>query len=561
MSTLQVAVYARVSSEQQTEDGTIASQIAALETRVVQDGHRLPAAFRFVDDGYSGATLQRPALERLRDAAAAGDLQRLYVHAPDRLARRFSYQVLLLDEFQRTGVEVVFLNHSLGLSPEDDLLLQIQGVVAEYERAQIIERSRRGKRHAARQGTISVLTDAPYGYRYTGKNAGGGLARYEVIEEEAAVVRQIFHWIGRDRVSIGEVCRRLERAGHRTRTGRSRWTRGVIWHMLKNPAYKGQAGFGKTRSLPRPTRLRPVRGASATPRRSNYPAGVAPEEWITVPVPAIVDADLFDVVQDQLAENRRRARSGGRGERYLLQGLVVCRVCGYAYCGRKIRRKVATGPDHAYDYYRCDGSDAWRFGGQRVCSNRQVRTDTLDAAVWREVEQLLRDPGRLMAEYQRRLDHSQAESPEGPAIASVEAQMAKLRRSIERLIDSYANEVIDKDEFEPRIRTMRQRLQILEDQKHHLADEAATHRTLSLIVGQLSDFAEKVTDRLAEADWHLRRDLIRLLVKRVEIDHQQVNIVFRVAPIGPAPNGPSQHNDGVLPDRRRGVRICAGAAQ
>ena len=139
--------------------------------------------------------------------------------------------------------------------------------------------------------------------------------------------------------------------------------------------------------------------------------------------------------------------------------------------------------------------------------------------------------------------------------------MAKLRRSIERLIDSYANEVIDKDEFEPRIRTMRQRLQILEDQKHHLADEAATHRTLSLIVGQLSDFAEKVTDRLAEADWHLRRDLIRLLVKRVEIDHQQVNIVFRVAPIGPAPNGPSQHNDGVLPDCRRGVRICAGGAQ
>ena len=411
------------------------------------------------------------------------------------------------------------------------------------------------------KGSVSVLTDAPYGYRYIGKAAGGGLARYEVVEAEAAVVRQIFDWVGRDRLSIGEVCRRLERAGHRTRTGRSRWTRGVIWHMLKNPAYKGQAGFGKTRSVPRPARLRPVRGGSETPRRGHRPASVAPEEWITVPVPAIVTPELFDDRPGPTGREPPARPARRRGERYLLQGLVVCRVCGYAYCGRKIRRKVATGPDHAYDYYRCDGSDAWRFGGQRVCSNRQVRTDTLDAAVWREVEQLLRDPGRLMAEYQRRLDHSQAESPEGPAIASVEAQMAKLRRSIERLIDSYANEVIDKDEFEPRIRTMRQRLQILEDQKHHLADEAATHRTLSLIAGQLSDFAEKVTDRLAEADWHLRRDLIRLLVKRVEIDHQQVNIVFRVAPIGPAPNGPSQHNDGVLPDRRRGVRICAGGAQ
>jgi site-specific DNA recombinase len=153
MSSLRVAIYARVSSEQQTEDGTIASQVAALEARVAQDGQALAPACRFVDDGYSGASLVRPALERLRDAAAAGDLQRLYVHSPDRLARRFSHQVLLLDEFQRAGVEVVFLNRPLGRSPEDDLLLQIQGVVAEYERTQIIERSRRGKRHAARQGS------------------------------------------------------------------------------------------------------------------------------------------------------------------------------------------------------------------------------------------------------------------------------------------------------------------------------------------------------------------------------------------------------------------------
>ena len=318
--------------------------------------------------------------------------------------------------------------------------------------------------------------------------------------------------------------------------------------MLKNPAYKGQAGFGKTRSLPRPARLRPVRGASATPRRSNYPAGVAAEEWITVPVPAIVDADLFDVVQDQLAENRRRARSGGRGERYLLQGLVVCRVCGYAYCGRKIRRKVATGPDHAYDYYRCDGSDAWRFGGQRFCSNRQVRTDTLDAAVWREVEQLLRDPGRLMAEYQRRLDHSQAESPEGPAIASVEAQMAKLRRSIERLIDSYANEVIDKDEFEPRITRLRQRLARLEEQRQAGADEAALQTELQLIIGRLEDFATKVHSGLEAADWASQRDLIRTLVKRVEVARDQVNIVFRVDP----------YPDDADPEKKS-LQLCRGS--
>jgi site-specific DNA recombinase len=140
------AIYARVSSDQQTADKTIASQLAALEARLAREGLRVAPEHRFVDEGYSGATLVRPALERLRDAAAAGALDRVYVHSPDRLARRYAYQVLLMDELRRAGVEVVFLNRAIGLSPEDDLLLQVQGMVAEYERAKILERSRRGAR-------------------------------------------------------------------------------------------------------------------------------------------------------------------------------------------------------------------------------------------------------------------------------------------------------------------------------------------------------------------------------------------------------------------------------
>jgi site-specific DNA recombinase len=165
MPALRVAFYARVSSDQQTEQGTIASQVAALEARILQDGLPLEPDHRFIDEGHSGATLIRPALEHLRDAVAIGTVDRVYVHSPDRLARRYAYQVLLIDEFRRLGVEIVFLNRAIGLSPEDDLLLQVQGMVAEYERAKILERSRRGKRHAAHEGRISVLSGAPYGYR------------------------------------------------------------------------------------------------------------------------------------------------------------------------------------------------------------------------------------------------------------------------------------------------------------------------------------------------------------------------------------------------------------
>src|SRR6059036_2936408 len=202
------AIYARVSSDRQTADETIASQLAALEARLAREGLRVAPEHRFVDEGYSGATLVRPALERLRDAAAAGALDRVYVHSPDRLARRYAYQVLLVDELRRAGVEVVFLNHPLGRTAEEDLLLQVQGMVAEYERAKILERSRRGKLHAARRGSPNVLCGAPYGYRYLSRRESGGEASYQVVEDEAAVVRQIFRWVGQERCSIGEVCRR-----------------------------------------------------------------------------------------------------------------------------------------------------------------------------------------------------------------------------------------------------------------------------------------------------------------------------------------------------------------
>ena len=336
MKSIQAAIYARVSSDQQAEHHTIASQLAALRARVAADGLALPEQLQFIDEGYSGATLVRPALERLRDVAAAGGIECLYVHSPDRLARKYAYQVLLMDELQRGGVEVIFLNRHLGQSPEDELLLQVQGMVAEYERAKMLERSRRGKRHAAHQGEVSVLCGAPYGYRYISRHDGGGLARFEIVPHETRVVQQIFTWMGRERLSIGQVCRRLQQAGEARRFGKTVWDRSVVWGMLKNPAYKGTAGFGKTRVEPLRPRLRAQRGYSLQPRRAVSVTDVPPEEWLLIPVPAIIDAELYAAVQEQLEENRRRARQGQRGARYLLQGLLRCKVCGYAYYGKAL---------------------------------------------------------------------------------------------------------------------------------------------------------------------------------------------------------------------------------
>jgi site-specific DNA recombinase len=526
MSTLQAAIYARVSSEQQAEANTIASQVTALKERAAADGVSVSAAMTFLDDGYSGATLIRPALERLRDAMSAGCIDRLYVHSPDRLARKYAYQVFLVEEFSRLGVEVVFLNRELGHSPEDDLLLQVQGMMAEYERAKIMERHRRGKLHAARSGSVNVLGGAPYGYRYIRKYQGGGQAHYEVVADEARVVRQVFDWVGRERLSIGEVCRRLMQAGELTRTGRSVWDRSVVWAMLKNPAYMGQAAFGKTQQGPLRPKLRVQRGRPLQPRQATSSYDVPSENWILIPVPALVESEVFEAVQAQLEENRRHARQSRRGARYLLQGLLQCQHCGYAFYGKPLSPSTRKHRPRAYAYYRCLGTDAYRFGGERLCPNTQVRTDRLELAVWHEVCALLAQPERLRQEFQRR-QHASGESQRQERSA-LEAQVGKLRQGLSRLIDSYTEGLIDKTEFEPRVTRLRQRMAHIQEQCEALAGEETLERELHLIVSRLDDFAAQVGRKLDELEWAKKREIIRVLVKRVEIGLEHVQVVFRI---------------------------------
>ncbi len=527
MSRLAAALYARVSSDQQAQAQTIDSQVAALRERMAEDGAVWQPGHEFIDAGYSGSTLVRPALEQLRDAVAAGEVERVYVYAPDRLARKYTYQMMLVDEFQRAGVELVFLNRRLGQSPEDELLLQMQGMIAEYERAQILERSRRGKRHKAQQGSVNVLSGAPYGYRYITIAEGGGQARYEIIDEQAQWVRQMFAWVGRERLSIGEVTRRLRASAIPTPTGKSGWDRTTVWDMLRNPAYQGQAAFGKTCAGELRPRLRAPRGRPLQPRRARSTYDVPREQWLSIAVPPLIEAALFEAVQEQLEDNRRRARIGPRGAKYLLQGLLVCRGCGYSYYGKPMSASARKGNPRPYAYYRCIGSDAYRFGGQRLCDNKPVRTDRLEQAVWQEVCQLLEDPPRLAQEYQRRLEALQAAPGEADA-ARVDKQIAQLRQGITRLIDGYAEGYLDQVEAEPRIRRFKERLQTLEAQVEQCRARAQQQSDLQLVIGRVEEFSAKVKDGLAQLDWHGRRELIRTLIKRVEIDQQRINVVFRV---------------------------------
>ena len=313
-----VALYARVSSDQQAKNNNVDSQIDLLKAKIEADGETLIEGMMFVDAGISGATLIRPQLERLRDTASLGGIDLLYILAPDRLSRKYAHQALLMEEFAGVGIQVRFLNHDIGTTPEDEMLLQMQGMFAEYERAKIMERNRRGKLHRAKSGSVNVLSNAPFGYRYIRKQQDGEAAQYIINLHQATTVRQIFQWIGEERLSIGEVSRRLGDAGIETQTGKTRWDRSVIWGMLQNPAYMGRAAFGKTKTTEHKNRIRPQKHSADTPKKPYSIEKTNREDWIEIAVPALVSEALFLTVQEQLAENRKQARQRRR------EALLTC---------------------------------------------------------------------------------------------------------------------------------------------------------------------------------------------------------------------------------------------
>src|SRR3954466_11606000 len=350
------AIYARVSSARQKEQETIRSQTVALHTHAEQLGLDVPEQWVFEDDGQSGASLVRPALERLRDLVCQVPVDVLLVYSPDRLARKYAYQALLIEEFAKAGTTVMFVKGPRSDSPEDALLVQFQGMIAEYERAQILERTRRGKAHRAKSGTINVLSGAPFGYRYVRKSEHGE-ARYEIVAHEAAVVAELFARYADGGVSIAELARWLTNdLGVPTRTGKIRWDRTTVWGMLRNPAYAGRAAFGKTMRTEQTAALnRTARLAGRTVGRAYTVTDRDRADWLQIAVPALVEEDTFTRAQRRLADNKRYAARNST-DPSLLQGLCVCAGCGYAY----YRTSTRTTKQKIY-YYRCLGSDDYRY--------------------------------------------------------------------------------------------------------------------------------------------------------------------------------------------------------
>jgi site-specific DNA recombinase len=512
-----VALYARVSTGRQEREQTIASQLSALRQWAHDHSHDLRPEHIYCDEGYSGARLDRPALERLRDAAQDGTIALVAVWSPDRLARKYAYQVILLEEFRRVGCEVVFLQHPLSDDPNDQLLLQIQGAMAEYERALLQERFRRGRLQKIRAGYY-LSSKPPYGYRYIPKR--DGVPGYLVIEEhEAEIVRTVYHWVVDEQLTVRQLVKRLNHSGWRPRSGKAHWTTSTLHGLLANPIYTGTAYFNRYSYRPprKPRRPQSPRATEASCRTLR-----PREEWIGVSVPALIEEETYQRAQTQLARNSQLSFRHNQRHSYLLRCLLRCGLCGLNMFGRTYS---ATTTLPALRYYNCKGKDLIGSGRTQPCPQRTIKAEELEAVIWTHIVELLSHPTQLLAQFEQFA--TLGTEPDAQAQADLhrlEAHEQRLAREETRLLDAYQTGLLSLAELGPRRQLLTQRRHVLHEQReqHQRLRQQGLHA--QAVLSDLTQFCNRIRRRLPAVTLAEQQALLQLLIDRSVVGTDTVEI-------------------------------------
>jgi len=515
-----VALYARVSTDKQEREETIESQLDALHHAVKSDGYEVPAGGVFVDQHASGARLDRPALDRLRDLAAEGAFDAVLVWSPDRLARRYAYQVVLMEELTRGGCEVVFVHHPFGQSPEEQMLLQIQGVFAEYERALIQDRTRRGQLFAARQGRVS-WGNPPYGYTYVRKTAT--TPQHLVMNEaEAEVVRQMYRWCVEEQLSSYAIHKRLTLQGIPTRKHNRRgWAQSTVIEILRDSVYKGEGVYNRTApgDSQRPYMQRGLKDQRPGNRRTRVRR--PQEEWIAVRVPVLIDPETWELTQGQLQRNSQRATRNNTKHAYLLRSLLVCGRCGRRLIGSWAAQGGRYGCAARYPRY-----------APGACDGRSVMAQSVEAVVWNHVKALLADPAVLQAQYEQGRGDPAVDVKADQERERIERKLTGLNREVSRLIDAYQAEIIELSELAERRRSVEAQGRMLRQRLREIAQQRANRENELRLLEGAEAFCASVRGSLEEPSFEVKQKVLQLVVDRIVVEESRV-VIQHVVPTGP----------------------------
>lgn len=498
-----IAVYGRVSTSNQENEGTIETQLAAVNDFANRKGYTIVQ--EYLDNGWSGDSIVRPALDQLRIDAKKKVWEAVLMYDPDRLARRYSYQELVMDELREVGIEVLFVTTSTPKNEEDRILHGVKGLFAQYERAKISERFRLGKLRKVNEGHILVSTPL-YGYNYIKKQEGRH-GYYQINPSEAKTVRMIFSWIGDEGITLRTAVRKLYELGIKPRNSkRGVWNTSTLSTMLKNRAYVGQAHWGSSyATIPEnPRNKEKYRKMKKSSRR------IKPEEeWIAskIPVPPIIDEKLFIRVREQLQTNYALCKRNKKNE-YLLSGKIRC-VCGHTRAGE--------GPQHGkHLYYRCTD----RVLSSPLppdCHERGINARIADKLVWNKLEGLMSSPALLMAQLDRwvKSQRNRAMSSVGN-VKELEKEVLKLRGQEERYGKAYGAGVFSIDQLKEYTTPIKEQINTLETQvaKARQQESRASVRLLPSN-DEMESFAEKSVATLSGLSFASKRAIVTNVVEKI----------------------------------------------
>jgi site-specific DNA recombinase len=520
---MKVAHYARVSTNRQMQSQSIEQQIERVQEAVTQHPEwELSAEHFYRDDGYSGAKLNRPGLDRLRDATSMAVFQLVLITAPDRLARKYVHQVLLIEELNNLGCEIQFLERPMKADdPLDQLLLQIRGAVAEYERNLIADRMRRGRLAKLRAGTLLPWTRAPYGYIMDPERPRDP-NRVQIDPIKAEIVRQIFAWYTEPETpaSLYWVAKQLSKQQIPTPRGGKHWCVATIRGILRSTVYIGTAYSGRTRTVParkRRSALLPVRGGESRQRTLE-------EEWIAIPVPAVITPEVFEAAQARLDQNKQMARRNNKSNSYLLRGLISCGKCRLSSTG------ITQGK---YHYYKCSGRlNALRVAQGEVCNARYVPSQQLDERVWEDLCSIVSNPDLITLELERAQAGEWLPQALQAKRNTISQALARLERQQERLLEVYLAEIVTKDEFERKRHELACTQKGLQQQLRQLEQQAKKQIETLTLTNNIHEFCQRIQPTLDVLKFEQRRQLLKLLIDRVIVDDDQVEIRY-VIPTSP----------------------------
>jgi len=508
---MRAALLARVSTQGQEDEQTIDSQIDEIRERIKVDGHTLAEEFVFTDDGWSGDILERPRLDAMRDAAKDELFDILYAYDRGRISRKYVYQEIVLDELRSHNIQFVSLHDLNGETPEDRIAQGMFGLFAEYEKVKILERFRRGKLYKARNGQLLGYTP-PYGYDYHKKVKEGSDVQngfFTINEEEAAVVRLIFTWVGEEGIALREVIRRLyERNIMPRKRKQDAWTKGPVIRLCQNQSYVGDHYYNKSEAVLPRTRM-----DDEVKYRKRVKTGRIKkdrDEWFLIKVPPIVSRELFDKVQARLKQNQKYSQRNNKTNRYLVGGMIYCP------CGKT--RNGETSATHSY--YRCTDRLS-RFPLPRVCMERGISVGVLDAAVWAKLSELLKSPQMLQEQAERWVEQSGGNSGD-EAVKEAQKALEAIELEEQRYAKALGEGIMSESIYKKCMASVRERKDTLQPlAKSHAKPTPVRPIDAATLVSN----TRELLDNLPFADKKL---IVRELVTTVTATQKEVTICGQI---------------------------------